>query len=158
MQGLYRLTMSLAAASCFVALGSLPNAAADDGYPPPTVPDDVAAAAQYRESVPTASGNVPSASVGSKSGTLASQVQAAIKARGGHDKKLLTSVGSSSTGEVARKQPHRQSVQPDPPQPSAARAALATLHLGSDLIALLVVLVGATVFAGVFVGRERPVR
>src|SRR5437660_191286 len=55
----HRLKFVLVVAALFVLAGPISVAVADDGAPP-TVPDDVAAAAQYRESVPTASGRVPS--------------------------------------------------------------------------------------------------
>jgi hypothetical protein len=151
----HRLKLSLAVAAAFVLAGPISVAVADDGAPP-TVPDDVAAAAQYRESVPTASGKVASANVQSRARTLTPSVQAAIGSRGGRDKKLLRTVGSSSAGRVAVKGPQKQQpVHADRNQPSAAGAALGTLGLSPETIALLVVLIGGTVLTAV-VARRRP--
>ena len=154
----HRFKFSLAVAAAFVLAGPISVAVADDGAPP-TVPNDVAAAAQYRESVPTASGKVPSATVqaGART-TLTPRVQTAIRERGGRDKKLLTAVGSSSAGRVADNGPRRNPIKADDSQPSAAGAALATLGLSPDMIVLLIVLVGATVFTAVVARHQRPAR
>jgi hypothetical protein len=149
----HRLKLSLAAAAFFALVGPVSVAFADDG-PPPTVPDDVAAAAQYRESVPTASGKVSSAGVQSRPRTLTPSVQAAIGARGGRDKKLLTSVGSSSSGKVFRPGPPANAAEPAVTQPGPARAALGTLSMSPAMIALLSVLVAGTLVAVVAARRQ----
>jgi hypothetical protein len=166
MQSRHRLKLSLATTLCFAALGAVSNAAADSGTPPPTVPDDVAAAAQYRESVPTASGKVPTESVmpthssnatsgapDSAQGTLAPPTRAAIRAKGGRDKKLLAIVGRSS-GAAVRDLTPAASASGTVHEPDAFGAAAGTLRTNFGLVALVIVLVGATLVAGV--ARRRP--
>jgi hypothetical protein len=153
----HRLRFSLAVAAVLVLAGPISVAVADDGAPP-TVPDDVAAAAQYRESLPTASGKVPSATVQGRPRTLTPRVQTAISARGGRDKKLLTAVGSSSAGRVADKRPQPNADGAGVSQPNAVKAALATLGLSPDMIALLIVLVGGTLLTALVARHQRPVR
>lgn len=148
-----RVKLSLATALCFAALGPIPAAVADDGSPPPTDPDSVAAASQYRESVPTASGKVSSATVRGGPGTLTPRVQAEITARGGRDQKLLKSVGGS-TGRRVSDKTQRSAGGFTVKQPNAVGAALGTA-LSPGMIVLFIVLVGGTVFTALAARRER---
>jgi hypothetical protein len=147
MQRYCRLKLSLAIALCFAAVGSIPVAAADDGSPPPTGSDGVAAASQYRESVPTASGKVSSTAVNSRPETLTPRVQAAIRAGGGRDKKLLKSVGGSAALRVPDNGLKRAVDRSTAKQPDALGAALGTPSSSWGTIALFVVLIGGTLFA-----------
>lgn len=155
MQRHCRLNMSFATALCFAALAPISVAAADDGPPPPTVPDDVAAAAQYRESVPTASGKVSSTAVNRNPTTFTPQVQAAITARGGRDKKLLRSVGSSAGGRVSHNASQRSGDAFSGGQPDALGAAVGTPAFGPGTIALLIVLLGVTLLIPLVARRRR---
>jgi len=155
MQRHCRLKVSLATAFCFAALGPISAAVADDGSPPPTVPDDVAAAAQYRESVPTASGKVSSAAVHGGPGTLTPRVRAAITAQGGRDQKLLKSIGGSAGRRVSDNAPQRSADGFTVRQPGAVGAALGTPAWSPGMIALLIVLVGGTLFTAFVARHER---
>jgi hypothetical protein len=155
MQRYCRLKLSLATALCFAAVGPIPVAGADDGPPPPTGSDGVAAASQYRESVPTASGKVSSTAVNSRPETLTPRVQAAINAGGGRDKKLLKSVGGSAALRVPDNGLKRNLDRSATQQPGALGAALGTPALSWGTIALFVVLIGGTLFTATAVRRER---
>ena len=155
MQRYCRLKFSLAIALCFAAVVLIPVAAADDGPPPPTGSDGVAAASQYRESVPTASGKVASANVKSRPRTLTPRVQAAISAGGGRDKKLLKSVGGSAVLRVPDNGLKRSVARSTVTRPSALGAALGTPALSWGTIALFVVLIGGTLFTAAAARHER---
>ena len=155
MQRYCRLKLSLATALCFAAVGPIPVAGADDGSPPPTGSDGVAAASQYRESVPTASGKVSSTAVNSRPETLTPRVQAAINAGGGRDKKLLKSVGGSAALRVPDNGLKQNLDRSATQQPAALGAALGTPALGWGTIALFVVLIGGTLFTAAAARNER---
>ena len=153
MQRYCRFKGSLATALCFAALGPVPAAVADGGSPPPILPDGVAAASQYRESVPTASGKVSSAAVHGGPGTLTPRVQAAITAQGGRDQKLLKSVGGSTGRRVSDNALQRSADGIAVRQPGAVGAALGTGSPG--MIALLIVLFGGTLFTALVTRYQR---
>jgi hypothetical protein len=155
MQRYCRLKLSLATVLCFAAVAPIPVAGADDGSPPPTGSDGVAAASQYRESVPTASGKVSSRAVNSRPETLTPRVQAAISAGGGRDKKLLKSVGGSAALRVPDNGLKRTVDRSTAKQPDALGAALGTPGLSWGTIALFVALIGGTLFTAAAARHER---
>ena len=136
----HRLNFSIAVTAAFVLAGPISLALADDGAPP-TVPDDVAAAAQYRESVPTASGRVPSGTGNGSRATLPARVRNQISQRGGRDKALLTSVaGSPGAGAPDSNIRRSAGKSPGTNSPGGISAAWSTLTANGGLIPLMIVL------------------
>lgn len=103
--------------------------------------------------MPTHSSNATSGAAGPAQGTLTPRTRAAIRAKGGRDKKLLAIVGRSS-GAAVRDLTPAGSASGTVHEPDAFSAAAGTLRTNVGLVALLIVLAAATFGAGV--ARRRP--